>query len=562
GSLKVISRTSVAQYKDTEKTIPVIAGELGVANIMEGAVQRAGNQVRINVQLIDAQTDEHLWAEIFDRELTAENLFAIQSEISTRIAQALETALSPQETEQINRMPTENLAAYDDYLRARQLVETRNSSSLEEAARLFRSAVEADPEFALAWVGLADATDLMADYGTLRVTDTMPIRREAIDRALALDPDLGEAYASLGMLLLDQDEHGQREEIESAFQRAIELSPGYARAYHWYANSIREITRAQEKLDLARKAQELDPRSAIITSNLAGAYVFQGLYSLAEQQFLKNMELNPDFAQGHLSAANFYAFHLGRMDRAVEFNLRAVALDPGSVNVHMTTALYLMELGLFEDAEHYRDAILELSPQDWRAGMADLILNTARGNNEAVRETWNWLKPRAPNFGFIPQVAALTQLAAGDAAAARDIYLEAQPEWADPDQWDRLIDINTSWACLVGWTFMHSGDEALGTALLEKSAAFMDALPGYVEHADLQGPDICYLATGQAEMALDTIETLLAHNHLFWMELNSRLPMYESIRHEPRYQAVLAEREKRLAAQRQAVTAMLEEAGP
>ncbi len=133
GSLKVISRTSMMRFKDTEKPIPEIARELGVATIMEGAVQRSGNQIRINVQLINAVTDEHLWAEIFDREMTAENLFAIQSEISQKIAEALKATLSPEEQQLVNNRPTENLAAYNAFLRGRQLMARRNSEDLDHA---------------------------------------------------------------------------------------------------------------------------------------------------------------------------------------------------------------------------------------------------------------------------------------------------------------------------------------------------------------------------------------------------------------------------------------------
>jgi TolB-like protein len=555
-SLKVISRTSVEKYGETELSIPEIARELGVANIMEGAVQRAGNQVRINVQLIDAQTDEHLWAEIFDRELTAENLFAIQSEISQAIADQLAAALSPEEQQRLNRLPTENLAAYDDYLRARQLVETRITANLQEAQRLFRSAVDADPDFALAWVGVADTVNLLTQYGTFSVASSIPLRRDAIDRALALDPNLGEAYVSLAVLLADEDARANRARIEQAFKRGIELNPNYARAYQWYAVNILEITRTQEVVDLARKARELDPRSPIMTSMLAGAYTRQGLFSLAEQQYLENIELNPGFAQAYRSLADFYAFNVGRMDRAVELNLKAQELDSDSAFAPLTMALYLTELGLFEEAGQYRDALASMNDQDWRLGMTELMLNSAQGRNDAVRETWNWLKSRAPSFGFIAQVAATTLLAAGDLDAARAIYLDLQPEWLDPEQWDYLIDINTGWACNVGWTLLNTGDEALGRGLIEKSVAFMDALPGFVEHADSNGQDTCYLAAGQADKALKVIETQLAHNHLFWMELNSRMPMYESIRYAPRYQAVLEERGRRLAEQREAIAQM------
>ncbi|RLA29977.1 MAG: hypothetical protein DRR11_14390, partial [Gammaproteobacteria bacterium] len=153
GSMKVISRTSVMEYKDTIKKLPQIARELGVANILEGGIQRSGNQVRINVQLIDAATDQHLWGEIYNRELTAENLFAVQSEITRLIADALQAELSTDEQRRINARPTDNLQAYDAYMRGRQLMATRDSARLKLATEEFSKATSFDPLFALAWVG-------------------------------------------------------------------------------------------------------------------------------------------------------------------------------------------------------------------------------------------------------------------------------------------------------------------------------------------------------------------------------------------------------------------------
>ena len=191
GSMKVISRTSVMEYKNTTKKLPEIAKELGVANILEGGIQRAGNKVRINVQLIDAATDEHLWAEIFDRELTTNNLFDIQSEISKAIADALEATLTDQEEQLINRRPTENLAAYNAYMLARQLLPKRTSSALQQAREEFERAVKLDPGFALAWVGVADSAMLQNDYGTLDVDESLEIQQTAIDRAMEIDPQAG-----------------------------------------------------------------------------------------------------------------------------------------------------------------------------------------------------------------------------------------------------------------------------------------------------------------------------------------------------------------------------------
>ena len=235
GSMKVISRTSVMEYRDTTKKIPDIARELGVANILEGGVQRAGNQVRINVQLIDAATDEHLWAEIYDRELTAENLFAIQSEISKAIADALHATLSPEEVDRIDAVPTQSLDALDHYLRGRKYMATRNVVDLERATQEFLKAVEIDPDFALAWVGVADSHALLSGYKAVPLGTFDNIRDEAINKALEIDPQLGEAYASLGSLLVHRGDYAG---AEAAYDKAIEFTPNYSTAYHWHSDLL------------------------------------------------------------------------------------------------------------------------------------------------------------------------------------------------------------------------------------------------------------------------------------------------------------------------------------
>jgi len=185
GSIKTISRTSVMQYRDTNKTIPQIADELGVATIMEGGVQRAGDTIRINVELIDATTDEHLWAEIYDRQLTAASIFAIQSEIATAVAEALRATLSLDERQRLATIPTENLPALEAYFLGKQAIATRVTAKLAQAVDHFQRAIELDPNFALAYVGLADTYRLQANYAGFP-RDEMNVKGQtAVDRAPA-----------------------------------------------------------------------------------------------------------------------------------------------------------------------------------------------------------------------------------------------------------------------------------------------------------------------------------------------------------------------------------------
>jgi len=252
-AIKTISRTSVLHYRDTDMTIPEIAAELGVAAVLEGGVQRAGDQVRINVQLIDARTDEHLWSEIYDRQLTTANIFAIQTEIAESIAAALEAALSPAEERRLRDVPTRDLAAYEAYLIGRQRLEEQTTESTAEAVRYFGTALERDPGFALAWVGLADAYLEQGDMG-VAPSEMFQKARRAAESALKLNDELGEAHTTLGTLKFRmQDIEG----AEKSYRRATELNPNYPRLKDWYGIFLANSGRWDEALEWRAAAVEL-----------------------------------------------------------------------------------------------------------------------------------------------------------------------------------------------------------------------------------------------------------------------------------------------------------------
>ena len=200
-ALKVISRTSVMEYRDTTKNLRQIADELGVATVLEGAVQRSGNNVRINVQLIDAATDEHLWARTYDRELTARSVFEIQSEISAAIATALKAALTPREKARLATIPTENTEAYRLYVAGRHNLHERELDTLLAARQQFEAAIALDPKFAPAYAGLADAVQLLyINHSAITWDEASGVAERALQTALELDEELADAHASHGLL--------------------------------------------------------------------------------------------------------------------------------------------------------------------------------------------------------------------------------------------------------------------------------------------------------------------------------------------------------------------------
>ena len=275
----MISRTSVLGYRGSGRPVRVIARELGVGTVVEGGVQMAGNRVRLNVQVIDARTDTHRWAERYDRELTAENIFALQSELATNIMDALQASLTSREQARIGHRPTDDLDAYRLYVTGRTHLDLWNQEGMTAAARDFSEAVRLDPGYALAWAGLADAVSALRWYNYPTVEGT-PTPQEAVRRALHLDPDLAEAHASRAIVLCSREVKDGPAALRE-FHRAVELRPSYAYAQIWMAWIHLIVGDPESGLKHARRALELDPLSPAIRVFLSEAYLANGRDELA-----------------------------------------------------------------------------------------------------------------------------------------------------------------------------------------------------------------------------------------------------------------------------------------
>ena len=564
GSMKVISRTSVMEYKDTIKKLPQIAQELGVANILEGGIQRSGDQVRINVRLIDAATDKRLWGQTYNRELTAENLFAVQSEITRLIADALQAELSTDEQRRINARPTDNLQAYEAYMRGRQLMATRNAAKLKLATEEFNKATEIDPSFALAWVGVADSLSMSFGVRGARAEDPLPIIEDAVKNALVIDNDLGEAYASLGLM---HGKYGRNDEAETAYQKAIELSPNYATAYQWYSGLVgNDPLRTQESIDLMQKAAKLDPRSEIIGHGLGKVYEKKGLYRLAENQYIKTIELYPDFESAYFGLAVLYMRNTGQFDKALASLNKAIALHPEFLTYKLQRGGIYSQLGDLEAVQENRDNLADSGASEWILGFSDVHFSFIKEDPIGTRKTINWLMAQKQGSHNFRRRLGSIALAQGDIQLSREIYLSVEPRWLEPDQWPALMGSDfwgNQTGCIVAWLFLNTGDQELGTALLQQATAYIeDSLPLVTEHPDQPFPETCYLTAGDTEKALLSIETQLTHNHLIDWYIVHQMPMYDQIRHEPRYQAAWAERERRISVQRENVEKMAADTQP
>ena len=381
--LQVISRTSVKRYRDTALPIADIAAELGVAWVVEGAVQREDDEIQVNAQLIDGASDTHIWARTYRRDLNAENIFAIQTEIVEDIAQSLAAKLDPAERKQVHTVPTSSLAAYTLTHQGRAYLRARDEEAVEQSLEFFRKAIEQDPDYAPAWVGLASALGTLHDYGYRPSGEVMPEAEAAIERAKALDPDLPEVHVSLAGLYAAQ---GNRPKSNQSFQQAIALRPGYAKAHSHQSWNYQLIGMADEALDSARTAVELDPFSQQAQTNLVGALMANGHYEEALEQ-ARYMD-----AQSLPYVDNFYKglalYFKGRYRDAVE-TLEPMEVAWAGGGTRAVRALAHVELGERQQARTLHDELEELG-YHFSAGLVLAALGETEAAFAALDEIEHW----------------------------------------------------------------------------------------------------------------------------------------------------------------------------
>ena len=326
-ALRVISRTSVMAYKNVRKPLPEIARELNVDAVVEGTVLRSGEQVRITAQLIQAPADKHLWAESYEGNLR--DTLALQKKVARAIAEQIRIEVTPQEQAALKKANAVNPEGYQSYLKGRYFWNKRTADGLKVALAYFNQAIEEDPKYAQAYSGLADTYALLGDwqYAVMPPKEALPKAKAAAIKALELDSAQGEAHNSLAFVLdgfdWDLDSGGKE------FRRAIELSPSYATAHHWYAWHLSLLGRYDEAIVEMRRAEELDPLSLIINADLAELLVLAHSYDESIRQSRKTIEMDANFALAHNQLAQAY---LGKhmYDEAVAELRKAVQLSEGS----------------------------------------------------------------------------------------------------------------------------------------------------------------------------------------------------------------------------------------
>ena len=333
GAIRVTSRTSIMRYKRTNKPLPQVARELNVDGIVEGTVQRSGDRVRITAQLIQGQTDRHLWAESYDREL--KDVLALQNEVARAIANEIKTTLTPQEQKSLATIRPVNPDAYEAYLKGRYYWNKRTAEGIRKASDYFQQAINKQANYGPAYSGLADCNSGLAWHGFAAPAEALPRAKTAALKAIEIDPASGEAHASLALVLSHQRSWAA---AENEFKRALQLSPGYANAHHWYGDYLSVLGRHGEALAEAKRAFALDPLSPMINTWLGYRYYDDRRFDEAIEQGRKILDFDPSFAAAHLLLGQAY-LQKGLQAQAISELQSAAALSGDSPS-------YMAEVGV------------------------------------------------------------------------------------------------------------------------------------------------------------------------------------------------------------------------
>lgn len=429
----------------------------------------------------------------------------------------------------------------------------RNSQDMDQAAAEFKRAVELDPEFALAWVGVAETANLRRGYSDADMVEALKTMETASGRALAIDPSLGEAYLGYAGVA---EFYERFEEAEASYLKAIELSPGYATTWHWYGTMLMNITpRLREAREKLEKALELDPLSSIIRINLADLYMQTGEFSKVEEQLARVSQLDPDFVSVYRVRANL-AQATGQFDQEIRTLMEGIERDPGHVSYYGSLVFAYLNLAWLEPVEDVRRQAADINAQHPMLGMIDTISSMYQGNFDGALETAKWAAERSGNVPFMHRVISYNHALKEDFHAARETLEFVEPRYFDPERWREAIEFNASDACLAGYLMLRTGDETLGTELLSVTTEYLsEELPTYIEHADRYSIEDCLIAQGEIDGALAAIQTRFEHHHYgfwWWLRLS---PLYRPLRGEPRFEAALERVEADITAQREALIA-------
>ena len=505
GSLdKVISRTSVMEYRDLTRNLREIGTALGVSTILEGGVQRAGDRIRINVQLIDAATDNHLWAEVYDREMSAENVFEIQSEVAMAIANALQLALTPDETIRLSAVPTRSTEAYTFYQSGNDYFRNPDFAALPTAVQQFQRAVDEDPDFALAWAKLARAHTHVHWYGLDRTASRLEMARGAIEQARTRAPDLPELHLAIGQYryMGERDYAGALEELALA-ERDL---PNSSEVIALRAFIQRRIGQWEESISNMAHAIELDPRNIDIVINQAGTFNVLRRYAQAEATIDRALELEPDSA-----AAAVYRVLIA-MHRGDSLDVLRERVADSRLQGHRARPYFEWQLALYSrDYDRAREILDAWDAEAFVAGLERIP--------KAALEGW-------------------TEYLAGRIEAARS-HFALSHEYLESLTAEERADFRALIAFGEAAAMLGDPDEAvrLGRDAIARFPSTMDTYSA--PEVKIETVVRVFVPAAAYDIALDELEAYFAAAGRWSIEGLSRDPRLDPIRDDPRFVALV-----------------------
>jgi TolB-like protein/Tfp pilus assembly protein PilF len=556
GDLRVISRTSVERL-DRDLSIPEIGALLGVATVLEGGIQRAGNRLRINMQLIDATREDHLWATTYDRELTAENVFDVQSDIARTIAKELNVQLSISDETYLNSIPTANTDALNQYLVGRQVMKLGTFESTSQATRHFREATALDPGYAQAWAAVANALHLELATGLISRQEYVRAAEPAVTRAMQLDDQLPAAHAQLANL---RWQSGDLEAAESSFKTALQLNPGDPRSLYEYGTYLRTTGQPVAAIPIFERALEDDPLSIDILFQLGRAEMYAGNPGENEVYAQRILEIDPSSVSGYAGhvQANLWT---GRYDLMWPWFMRFFDVDPQDFENWAHMGLYAEQLGAIELSDRYMDEALQLGAEEPAVLKCNAQVLALRGKNEealvvARRALEGGLDDRWFSNRVFLRLVRDDALKTGDFDNAREWYRNLHPALflAMPE----ITVDNVNSAADLALLLQRSGDPDTADTLINAGLSwYRRTQPANAHGYVIDIVDVQFLALqGETAAALQTLQRAADRGWGFLWQWNTSNENLSSIRDEPQFQAITAQLEKGMVAQLEAVRAL------
>jgi len=382
-NLSVKARSTVFHYKGKDPSPQQVGSELSVQGVLNGHFIQRGDQLTLSLELVDARTGDQIWGEQYNRKTT--DLVSLQSEIARDVSSKLKTKLSGADAAKVEKNYTTNVEAYQLYLKGKFYWNKRTGEALKQAVQFYQQAIEKDPNYALAYSGLAETYVLFSSYDVAPATDSMPQAKAAALRALEIDEQLAEAHTALGFYLSNYE--WDRDASEKEYRRAIELKPNYATAHHWLGSDLSNVKRFDDSLVELRRAEELDPLSRIIGTNVGDTLVHARRYDEAIAQYKRVLVLDPNFAYVHRALGWAYGSK-GMYDEAIAETRTAMGLREGSSGKGYL-GLWLAKSGRRDEALKLLNEIKQESARTYVQGYTLALIYIGLGDKE---EALNYLE--------------------------------------------------------------------------------------------------------------------------------------------------------------------------